>query len=455
MRVDSVKYLISGFVCLIFLASVGLSAAQKIGMEVSPEERTVNLGKAAIFEVKLENKMMRTDDFYFFVTGRPSHWINLDTSYLILPPLVTEDVKIEFYPNDEPGVYDYDVFFQSADEPDIVVSKRIRLRVLYEGRKIEVLDHEIWREGDSIKMRVDIFSNIEDEVTMDFSLSGSSGKTIATATRTFTVQGEETITHTLTIPSDIVADTYVAKIVVKETEEEFQSSFDIEPVSKMVKTDSEIDTLFFHESRITLSNEGNVIEEDYKVVSDIPTGLVTFFKQPEKCEDNECEWIIGKLNPDESLQIIYRLEYWPLFLQGMVISVLLVSFFVFAWKRANTPVLKKEIEKKGEGAYTAVIEIKNPGKKITNVVIRDHVSPLFKVGREFESVKPAIRETEEGTELVWSIASIEPKDHRMLHYSIKPLVSGQLKMTKAYMRYVTAKGKRSKVESKEKGLSAA
>jgi hypothetical protein len=317
-----------------------------------------------------------------------------------------------------------------------------------------VLDSDISYEAYSVDFKVTLSTRSEKDVTIDFSLVSDSGKTVATDTRTFTVDGELNVTHSIPITSDMVAGMYTAKIGVKGTDLKSQSSFEVYAVHRMVKTEEEASTALYHEVRITVANEGNVVEEGYKVKTQVPTGFLTFSRVPAECGDDWCEWSVAKLNPEESLQIIYRVEYWPLIAEGLIIGVLLISFFLIGWNKANAPRLIKKIGDKKGDEYTTVLEIKNASKKIRNVVIRDQVSPLLEVRGKFETIKPAIKQTEEGTELVWSLGAIEPKDHRIIHYMVKPQVSGHLKLPRAYMKYVTGGGKSSKVVSKETYLAA-
>ena len=60
-----------------------------------------------------------------------------------------------------------------------------------------------------------------------------------------------------------------------------------------------------------------------------------------------------------------------------------------------------------------------------------------------------IRKTEEGTELIWKIGDMKAKEHRILSYKIKPLVGGQVKLPKAYMKYSTSDEKRYKLFSRQ------
>jgi hypothetical protein len=146
------------------------------------------------------------------------------------------------------------------------------------------------------------------------------------------------------------------------------------------------------------------------------------------------------------LQIIYRIEYWPLIAEGLLIAVLVVSFFVFGLNKAYSPRLIKKIGKRGD-SYTAVLEIKNANKRLNNVVIRDYVSPLFQVKDTFETLKPAIRQTHEGTELIWTFGAIEPRDHRIIHYLLKPVISGRLMIPKASMKYDAGRRRSKKIYS--------
>lgn len=446
---------IPGLVIALVLLSISLASAQEIGLDVHPSSRTVHPYEKAYFLLTMENGRNVDDDFYLFVTGTPAFWVNVDTSYLVMPAMTNRTLNLFFYPNDMPGVYDYTVFLQSRSSPNLKVGQDIQLTVLgVGGDNVELVDHDIHKGSDSVDIRIKLSSFSEKVVTIDYVIASERGKIVATDTRSYTVRGEKGITHSIPIQPDIVAGEYTIRVKVKGTGIELSSSFDVEPVHRIVKREDDTSTPLYHEMTITVSNEGNVIEEDYAVKSSIPTGYLSFSRQPAECGDDWCEWLVSKLNPEESMQIIYRIEYWPLILEGVVIAALLVSFFIIGWNKATRPKLIKRLEKGEGGGYTTVLEIKNAGKKITNVVIRDEVSPLFEVKGKFETIKPAIKQTEDGTEMVWSLGAIEPKDHRIIHYSIKPVVNGHLKMPRAYMRYVSKGNKRSKVTSKEVYLAA-
>ncbi len=442
-----------GITFVIFLLSASIACAQKdITVDVYPEKLTVNPGEPAKFLITAYSPE-KEGGIYLFTAGSPSSWINMGTSYIDLPMKGPLSVVVEFYPNDVPGTYEYELSVQSLTNPDLKLSRSVELIVLGET-SVRGLGGEVTVDDDNINIMLALESYAEEEVTAEFSLVSSAGKKMATYTRTLLVDGKKNITQQIPLTAALFADTYKAKASAKGTGISFEDSLRIEPMHRIVKTEEGDSNTLFEEYRISVSNEGNVIEENYRVSVGVPTGFVTFSVQPESCEEGTCEWVIPKLNPEEALQIVYRIQYWPLIAEGVLIAVLLGVFVFFGVNRLNVPAFRKNLEVGKDGSYTAVLEIRNAGKKITNVVVSDEVSPLFRLKSEFESIKPAVKHREESTELVWSIPVIDPGDHRIIHYRITPLLEGHLKVPKAHMSYSTGKGKKVKVASRDTYLAA-
>ena len=80
-------------------------------------------------------------------------------------------------------------------------------------------------------------------------------------------------------------------------------------------------------------------------------------------------------------------------------------------------------------------------------MVRDWVSPLASVVNQFDSVKPVIRKSDAGTELIWKLDKIDKKDDRILSYKIRTMINGEIKMPRAYIRYKNTKGEKGKVYS--------
>ena len=63
-------------------------------------------------------------------------------------------------------------------------------------------------------------------------------------------------------------------------------------------------------------------------------------------------------------------------------------------------------------------------------------------------VKPMIRKSEAGTELIWKLGDIKPKETRIITYPVKALVQGSLKMPKAYIRFNKPNGRLKRIFSR-------
>lgn len=443
-----------GFVTTILFFTSSFAYAQLLELDVVPKEQRVNPGEETSFILTAKNNLGYQESFSLYVSGGMTSWKSMGASYLDLPSPFSKSISVDYYPNDKPGTYEMEAFLESIRNPEYKVSTRFTLVVIGEEEgRMKVNDYEMEKSENYVNFRVNLHAKETSDFTVDYSILSGSGKVLATDTRTYTVLGNQGVSHSTRLPEGLGAGTYIAKIAVKETVDEFFHSFEIKPVHLVVKKTEEADTALYQEVAIIVSNEGNIPERNYEVFTNIPTGFVTYSDDPVSCSGEDCKWVIDKIDPYESFIIVYQVNYFPLFIGGLLIAVFVVSFVVFGWKKVTVPSIKKTLEEKEKGEFTAMIEIKNTGKKINNVVIRDQVSPLFEV-TGFEALKPAITQTEDGTDLVWQLATIEPHDHRILHYKLKPVINGRLKIPQVYMRYANKKGKKNKVGSKEAVITA-
>ncbi|MFH1294712.1 MAG: hypothetical protein ABIH90_02105, partial [Candidatus Aenigmatarchaeota archaeon] len=150
----------------------------------------------------------------------------------------------------------------------------------------------------------------------------------------------------------------------------------------------------------------------------------------------------------EERRIIYTVEHWPNYAKYAAGLIILVLIGTYSAGEITKPRIKKKVVKRSNGTHTVILEIKNPIKELDSVIIRDFVSPLARVHKSFEHLKPVSKTSDAGTELIWKIGKMKPREERVLSYRMKPLVGGELKMPKAYLRFRNNKGERIRVFSK-------
>lgn len=142
----------------------------------------------------------------------------------------------------------------------------------------------------------------------------------------------------------------------------------------------------------------------------------------------------------------------------------LIVLGLFYWSvRSPIHVRKKAVAKKGtEGTLSEVkvtLELRNISKKLLkNIEITDMVPGIANVERSLElgTLKPQeIRQLKKGTKIIWKLAELDVKEHRLITYKIKAKLNivGTLSFPRATITYKKRK-KHGKVYSNVFRLSA-
>ncbi len=201
---------------------------------------------------------------------------------------------------------------------------------------------------------------------------------------------------------------------------------------------------------ISITNDGNVVEKDYSFQQKTPldpmTGMMT--KPAGNCRDEEgvmvCNYIVGDIKPGTTARVSYMVSYWPAFNGYIMLTVIIIGLVLFSFLRVTTPRILKHHSKRGEDMHNIFIQVTNPFfHKLNDVVVRDWVSPLAQVlHEEIESTKPVMRRLEDGTELIWKLGEMKPREERILQYKVRSLVHGSLKMPGARLKFTTDRGEK-------------
>ena len=149
------------------------------------------------------------------------------------------------------------------------------------------------------------------------------------------------------------------------------------------------------------------------------------------------------------INIVYKYNYTPITIIFVVVVslVVLISFLFFK------PMITKTHGGilSGDKEMIVSLSLKNRSRRILkNVVVRDFVPAIAKVVRKFDTIEPQIKRVETGTELLWKIERIKPREEVILTYRIKPVVEviGSFTLPKAKFTYETRKGKSRRIASK-------
>lgn len=449
------------FVFLIFIMTISGVAATQLDIQVSPAEIRTDTDTEAFFQLIVKNNEAVPDNVEVRVNGPYPWWVTKSAFYLFMDEHSTKNVSITIFPTgDRRGRFAYDVSV-SSQTWGIELTKTIYLDI---PEPIVLHNFSAEKVGDSLEVGMAIEALKRSEINIILDVRDGNGRLITTLPETLNIEGVEIIERSVPLPEDLLTGTYTIDITISSEALDYDIEetveFEVPPVHNLVKTTKSISTLLYEEVVITLENRGNIAEEGYVVSQAYPVNILTgFITEPTECyeeaEKRICNFVVERIEPGGTAQVSYRIEYWPVLAQYGVGIIIVLIIIGFSFIHVTKPSINKRYARGGKSRHSIILEIKNPFRKnLSNVIVRDWVSPLAKVmHEEIKAMKPIIRKSEAGTELIWKLGDIKPKEIRMLNYKIKTFVEGSLKMPRAYMRFITEKGKRAKIYSRSLVIS--
>ncbi len=153
------------------------------------------------------------------------------------------------------------------------------------------------------------------------------------------------------------------------------------------------------------------------------------------------EWLI-KISPNQEVTIKYQISLVTVWLGLLAILVLVYLAFKFVFTPSITKVARTHGALHKGREVIVTLEARNHSlNEIKDMVITDVVPQLTEVVQKFDTLRPVIKKTVEGTELSWKLDSLKVAEERVINYRIKPTVDvlGSLELPSAKMRFYDSK----------------
>jgi len=434
---------------LLLLIIINGSYSKPVNVYITPERAKTFIDSYIKFRLVIENTESVEDDIVLSVKGSHLEWLNLESYYFRIYGKEKKTLDVGVYPKKK-GIYNYyvDVISRRSGTIDTVT---FTVEVI-ENESIAFEGLSVKREDNTVIATAKIESNKEKNLTIDFEMTGPEGEIIDRTKKSISVIGSQEFTAELSLPERPMAGNYEVTVKVEELDAIRSVSFAIPPVRKVERTVAKKGNVFYEEFTITVENKGNVKEEEYivrqPVYTDkflyIPVFLTSEPKIVKEAGGVVYEWVLRDLKQGEKVVIRYRIDYWPYYLFLVVIAIVVILLSIYIYHHLSMPSIKKSYRKHGKDLLI-LIEIKGSWiKNFENVLVKDRVSPLAKVVKEFDTPKPVIRVSDSGTELAWKLTELKARDEMIYYYRIKPLIEASLKMPSAYLRFKV--GKKTKVK---------
>lgn len=443
---------------LVFSLLLPVLALGSLNVEVKSQEYCMS--SPAEFNIKVTNHQDERDIFSATVLGRYRSWSYLKKPAVEIYPQQTKSINISLIPpqKTESGKYYFEVVVYSNSNSSIKVEKELCLAVLekYSAKISQFKVPEKVKPGKKVIIDVEAY-NIGAKDFEELKITGTlkkAGKRIETKENTFPLKSDAKAEKHLAFSLDKFSNpgTYIVELTLKGVGKLFDSKhskFEVEKLKQIEKELSYGRDVLSEKRILKVKNVGNVkfegkvnqsLNKNWALLVSTEGNVKTLQKEDKMFYI----WDIS-LNPGESVELRYQINYWPLII--IFIVIILICIGAFLWYRS--PFIYKRVLEEGgaeeeEKEFTIAIEILNrTGKKLKDTVVRDFLPSLASVKKEFKSIKPKIREKENGTELVWRFEELLPGDERLMTYKIKTQIGtiDHFKLPKARLRTKTKDGK--------------
>ena len=418
-------------------------------IEVEPREQSTFSEKIVTYTLTIHNNREIDDSFVVRMEGRKLYWLTVPVMLTPVEAHSSKSFEIRVFPSEEiTGRFDYTVTVSSYTSPELRESSTLTVEIL---PPLIMNSFTGSLEENKVTTAVELVTGKEMTVEIAYEIHNSAGERVLRETRKETVNGVASFVQSFLLPK-LPAGDYVTTITVNgELTDSFV--FTINPIHNVVERMRRETSPLAEEIIVTLTNDGNVVERDYRTQKTTPATVLTgFITDPEECsiegEDRRCTYVIEELGLGETQEIRYRLEFYPTYIQIALSIIIVIGIVMYSFKTATKPKVSKRHMKKTKNIHSIIIEIRNPFfHNLKNVIVRDWITPLAQVVGQFEHMQPVVRKSEAGTELIWKLGDMKPNETRYINYKLRTLVGGSLKMPKARVRFRTPNGKKWKVKS--------
>jgi len=216
---------------------------------------------------------------------------------------------------------------------------------------------------------------------------------------------------------------------------------EIERVGKIDKTHDKSWNLLQESGKFYLNNIGNV-EKTEIIEMEItkPWDWFMFFSEMPEIIDSKTmvvySWEIT-LEPGESKTINYNIHYWPF----IIITIIIIYSIHIILKQIKKPTIKKhsiqtKILEDDKREVMVAVEIKSGAKHMKEVVVEDRIPPIAHLIKDFKTLKPIIKNDDNGIILKWKIKDLGKNENIRPTYKFRTSIGtvGYMKRPKAMFR---------------------
>ncbi|MBI2085286.1 MAG: hypothetical protein HYT71_02110 [Candidatus Aenigmarchaeota archaeon] len=459
---------LSVFACLIFVSS--FAAAAGVDVSVTPSQAEGYSGSVTKYAVTIKNLENKADRFLMSYSGTFSSWVTLEKSSLVIPAGGEETIDLSINPpvGINPSVYRYVVRVDSADNPSVFGSSEFFFAVYF---KYPIVIRDFKLDASNYNPGADVTASIKlanlavtdlEGFSLDITITDPEGKQTG-LTLPVGVNGleEKTVQKIIPLGKQAVAGNYGASAQLRsqagEQVSQNQTKFSVNSYYNIVQTKDEQKTSSGKTVILKISNNGNLVGRNLTVREDL-SSVISWLAEPDTKPNRTISsggdvsyfWFVNGLNPGESASFVYRISYTPAY----VILAFLVVGSAVVFIQIQRPRIFKRVLHSGPAQigkeFTVTIGIKNASRHtLKSAIVRDLIPPVMRLVAQHDTLKPLIKKTAVGTEMIWKVGDIKSQEERIITYKVSPVMGilGTLSLPRAYLRYRDADENSLKIDS--------
>lgn len=444
-------YALAFLIPALLLLAASMAAAQDVDLSIKPNNFTIDIFNPVKYTIFLKNNQKNTSFFSLFVSAIHPDWLTIEKTAIEVPFNQTGNFTLSALPSNDIGDFVFEVFAEYSPRENATERASANAYVtVHTPEKVLFKDFKVYQFGNRIEMDTFIKSLELVPVEAVFDLYNSESKIVKTVSKQIEANGQKRITEVVDF-GDLSAGNYIVKAYVKGTSIRAETKFNVKLQESVSRDKKTLQKFLAQETAIRVINNGNDVVSGYSFSEEVaktpPITLISFpsvkpVKEEERNKSFVYDFVIQPLRPGESTTVVYIVEEWPNTLLSLLIVVVIVAgaLYLFFWMK--NPRIRKRYVKRGRGVYSIILEARGSLLHgLEDATIRDWASPMAKIDHNFEGgVKPSIRESQYGSEIIWKLGPMKRGEQRAVSYTVKTVFQGaSLKMPRAYIRYV-AKG---------------
>lgn len=392
-------------------------------------ERSASPDDPALFEVKITNNLSAEKTFRATASGPNPSWFYVGGAEKLAPG-ETGSIPVEITP-DEDAIqqnYYFQVFVNTVGSNEYV-----QLSDYYSVRRpfdLQIFSHDLSPgradPGETVTLTVSV-RNLASETVSDYRVEAEYfNNTEIRQSSPMIPGGERRFGFEIEIPENTSPRQETVGIEVyrgEDLQQSVEETFEVADFRRINRSETLDDRILIQLGELVVENTGNA-PANTTVNRTMPSYLApitVFTPAPDQVlsaqNSNTYVWSTA-LEPGESFSVQYRLDYW----MPVLLLALLVAGIVALKKLRRNVRFVKRVEKTDEGV-NVYLELTNLSDTFFHELeVEDFVPDVAEVMEEFETARPVIRKTSDGTRLSWTIDELSPGDQRVYQYTIKPKI---------------------------------